>query len=163
MTEGIKSKIWLFNDNVNTDQILPSQYLLMNSVDQMKQYAFEPIEKDFSKLACEGDIIVAGNNFGCGSSREQAPMVLKALGIKAIIACSFAMIFFRNAINIGLPVLICDELNNNVKTGDILEADVRNGIIKFNNKSFSCAKLPENIMNILDAGGLINYVNNAVK
>ena len=99
------NKVWKFHNDVDTDQIIASQYLLLPDIEAMKQYTFESLDPDFAKKAQPGDLIVAGENFGCGSSREQAPSVLKALGIKAVIAKSFARIFYRNSINIGLPVL----------------------------------------------------------
>ena len=100
------SRIFKFHNDVDTDQIIASQYLLLPSVEDMKGYTFESLDEEFAKTAKPGDIIVAGENFGCGSSREQAPGVLKALGIKAVVAKSFARIFYRNAINLGLPVLV---------------------------------------------------------
>lgn len=104
------SRIFKFNSDVDTDQIIASQYLLLPNIDEMKEHAFESLSTDFAKDVKEGDIIVADENFGCGSSREQAPAVLKALGVKAIVAKSFARIFYRNAINIGLPVIVSKEV-----------------------------------------------------
>ena len=104
------NKVWKFHNDVDTDQIIASQYLLLPDIEAMKQYTFESLDPDFSKKAQPGDLIVAGENFGCGSSREQAPSVLKALGIKAVIAKSFARIFYRNSINIGLPVIVCKQI-----------------------------------------------------
>ena len=101
------AKVWKFEHNVDTDQLIPSQYLLLPTIDEMKAYAFEPLVKEFADEVKQGDVIVTGDNFGCGSSREQAPRVLKELGVQAVIAGSFARIFFRNAINIGLPAIIC--------------------------------------------------------
>ena len=106
-----------------------------------------------------GDIIVAGENFGCGSSREQAPSVLKALGVKAIIAGSFARIFYRNSINIGLPVLVCKELAENVTAGDEAELDLGEGTVTVNGKTYTCTKLPPYMQTILNAGGLIAFLN----
>ena len=99
-------RVFKFHNDVDTDQIIASQYLLLPNIEEMKVYTFESIDKDFAKKVKEGDIVVAGENFGCGSSREQAPSVLKALGVKAVVAKSFARIFYRNSINIGLPVII---------------------------------------------------------
>ena len=109
-------RVFKFHNDVDTDQIIASQYLLLPNIEEMKVYTFESIDKDFAKKVKEGDIVVAGENFGCGSSREQAPGVLKALGVKAVIAKSFARIFYRNAINIGLPAIVCKDLPDAAKT-----------------------------------------------
>lgn len=155
-------KVWKFGNDVDTDQIIPSQYLLLPNVEEMKQYTFEPLDKDFASTVCPGDIIVGGENFGSGSSREQAPLVLKALGVSGVVAKSFARIFFRNAINIGLPVVICKEVYDSVEQQDTLEIDVQRGTIKNTTKdeNFTSTKLPGHVMNILEAGGLISFLNN---
>lgn len=155
-------KAWKFGNDVDTDQIIPSQYLLLPNVEEMKQYTFEPLDKDFASTVCPGDIIVGGENFGSGSSREQAPLVLKALGVSGVVAKSFARIFFRNAINIGLPVVICKEVYDSVEQQDTLEIDVQRGTIKNSTKdeNFTSTKLPGHVMNILEAGGLISFLNN---
>ena len=129
-----KSKVWKFNHNVDTDQIIPSQYLLLPTIEEMKAYTFEPLIKDFAKQVQPGDVIIAGENFGCGSSREQAPRVLKELGVRAVIAGSFARIFFRNAINIGLPAIICKEAYDRVKQDDVVELDMSEGLLKIEAK-----------------------------
>ena len=113
-----KGTIFKFHNDLDTDQIIASQYLLLPNLDEMKSHTFESLDPDFSKKVKPGDFVVGGENFGCGSSREQAPGVLKALGVKAVIAKSFARIFFRNAINIGLPAIVCKDLPDAVKTGD---------------------------------------------
>lgn len=153
------SKIFKFKNDVDTDQILASQYLLLPNIDEMKGHAFESLDETFAQLVSPGDIIVAGENFGCGSSREQAPSVLKALGVKAIIAGSFARIFYRNAINIGLPVLVSSDLADNVQAGDEAEVDLGNGTVTVNGKNFACTKLPEYMQTILNTGGLIAFLN----
>ncbi len=152
-------KIFRFDKDVDTDQIIASQYLLYPSVEEMKPHAFESLSKDFASAVRPGDFIVASENFGCGSSREQAPSVLKALGIRAIIAGSFARIFYRNAINIGLPVIVCGELYNNVADGDEMELDLTQGIVTTGGKTFVCTKLPPYMQQILDKGGLIASLN----
>ena len=119
--EQFKGKVWVLGDDIDTDIIIPTEYLALPTVEDMKQYGFSPLRPELAGQIGEGDIIVAGSNFGCGSSREQAPGVLKALGVKAVIAKSFARIFFRNAINIGLPAIVCKDLPDAVKTGDTLE------------------------------------------
>ncbi len=157
----MKGQVWKFGNDVDTDQIIPSQYLLLPTVEEMKQYTFEPLDKDFATKIAKGDMIVAGDNFGSGSSREQAPLVLKALGVSAVVAKSFARIFFRNAINIGLPVVICKDIYDSVDNQDTLEIDVQQGNIR-NLKTeeiFVSTKLPAHVMNILEAGGLIGFLN----
>lgn len=157
----MKGQVWKFGNDVDTDQIIPSQYLLLPTVEEMKQYTFEPLDKDFATKIAKGDMIVAGDNFGSGSSREQAPLVLKALGVSAVVAKSFARIFFRNAINIGLPVVICKDVYDSVENQDTLEIDVQQGNIR-NLKTeevFVSTKLPAHVMNILEAGGLIGFLN----
>jgi 3-isopropylmalate/(R)-2-methylmalate dehydratase small subunit len=157
----IKGKVWKFGNDVDTDQIIPSQYLLLPTIDEMKQYTFEPLDKEFPAKVSAGDIVLGGENFGSGSSREQAPRVLKALGISAVVAKSFARIFFRNAINIGLPVLVCKEIYDSTETGDLLEIDVMKGIIRElkTGKEYVSTKLPAHVMEILEANGLIKYLN----
>lgn len=148
-------KVFKFYKDVDTDQIIASQYLLFPTVEEMKEHAFESLDPDFASSVKPGDYIVADENFGCGSSREQAPAVLKALGIKAIVAKSFARIFYRNAINIGLPVIICESVYGDINAGDNMELDMNNGKITANGKSYPCTSLPENLQRILDMGGLI--------
>ena len=114
-------KIFRFHTDVDTDQIIASQYLLFPTIDEMKQYTFESLDPEFASKVQPGDFVVACENFGCGSSREQAPSVLKALGVKAVIAKSFARIFYRNAINIGLPVIVCKDLYDHVEDQDEME------------------------------------------
>ena len=148
-------KIFRFYKDVDTDQIIASQYLLYPTFDEMKVHTFESLDPEFAAKVEPGDFVVADENFGCGSSREQAPSVLKALGVKAVIAKSFARIFYRNSINIGLPVLICKDLYDNVSAGDEMELNMEEGTITCNGKEFSCTRLPENLQKILDQGGLI--------
>ncbi len=155
-------KIFRFHTDVDTDQIIASQYLLFPTIEEMKKYTFESLDPDFSKKVQPGDFVVACENFGCGSSREQAPSVLKALGVKAVIAKSFARIFYRNAINIGLPVIICKDLYDNVKDQDEMELLLEEGIIKANGQTFTCTKLPAKMQSILDEGGLIASLNKEV-
>ena len=154
-----KGTIFKFHNDLDTDQIIASQYLLLPNLDEMKQLAFESLDPDFPKKVKPGDFVVGGENFGCGSSREQAPGVLKALGVQAIVAKSFARIFYRNAINIGLPVIVCKELPDEVKTGDTMELSMSDGTAQANGKTYSCTKLPEYMQNILNQGGLIASLN----
>lgn len=152
-------KIFRFHTDVDTDQIIASQYLLFPTIDEMKKYTFESLDPEFSAKVQPGDYVVACENFGCGSSREQAPSVLKALGVKAVIAKSFARIFYRNAINIGLPVIICKDLYDNVADQDEMELIMEEGIVKANGQTFTCTKLPAQMQSILDQGGLIASLN----
>lgn len=155
-------KIFRFHTDVDTDQIIASQYLLFPTIDEMKEHTFESLDSEFAKKVKAGDYVVACENFGCGSSREQAPAVLKALGVKAVVAKSFARIFYRNAINIGLPVIVCKDLYDNVEDNDEMELDLENGEIKSGGKIFSCTKLPEKMQSILNEGGLIASLNREV-
>lgn len=148
-------KIYKFETDVDTDQIIASQYLLFPTVDEMKTHTFESLDSDFAANVKAGDFVVAAENFGCGSSREQAPAVLKALGVKAVVAKSFARIFYRNSINIGLPVIVCKELHDNVNAGDDMELDMLSGTITCNGATYQCTKLPDKMQEILDQGGLI--------
>lgn len=152
-------KIFKFHQDVDTDQIIASQYIIYPTIDEMKMHAFESLDADFASNVREGDYVVASENFGCGSSREQAPAVLKALGVKAVVAKSFARIFYRNAINIGLPVIVCKDLYDNVNAGDEMELFMKEGVVRTGGRKFECTKLPEYMQGILDQGGLIASLN----
>lgn len=156
MAEGT---IFKFHNDLDTDQIIASQYLLLPNLEEMKEHTFESLDPDFPKKVKPGDFVVGGENFGCGSSREQAPGVLKALGVQAVVAKSFARIFYRNAINIGLPVIVCKDLPDDVKTSDTMELSMSDGTAHANGKTYSCTKLPEYMQNILNQGGLIASLN----
>lgn len=151
--------IFRFHTDVDTDQIIASQYLLYPTIEEMKAYTFESLDPTFAKRVKPGDFVVAAENFGCGSSREQAPGVLKALGVKAVIAKSFARIFYRNAINIGLPVIVCRDLYDAVNDQDEMELFLDQGLIKTGEKEFTCTKLPAQMQKILDQGGLLASLN----
>lgn len=151
--------IFKFHTDVDTDQIIASQYLLFPTIDEMKAHAFESLDPDFASRVKPGDFVVAAENFGCGSSREQAPGVLKALGVKAVIARSFARIFYRNAINIGLPVIVCKDLYDHVSDGDEMELSLTDGIVRTGGQEYVCTKLPPYMQGILDQGGLIASLN----
>lgn len=156
MREGT---IFKFHDDLDTDQIIASQYLLLPTIDEMKVHAFESLDPEFPHKVKEGDYVVGGENFGCGSSREQAPSVLKALGVRAVIAKSFARIFYRNAINIGLPVIVCRELPDQVRTGDTMELSLSEGVARAKGTEYPCTRLPEYMQRILNQGGLIASLN----
>lgn len=151
--------IFKFHNDLDTDQIIASQYLLLPNLDEMKGHTFESLDPDFAKKVKPGDFVVGGENFGCGSSREQAPGVLKALGVQAVIAKSFARIFFRNAINIGLPAIVCKDLPDEVQTGDKMVLHMSEGTAEAKGKIYSCTKLPEYMQGILNQGGLIASLN----
>ena len=152
-------KIFKFHNDLDTDQIIGSQYLLLPTLAEMKVHAFESLDPDFPQKMKPGDYVVGGENFGCGSSREQAPGVLKELGVHAVVAKSFARIFYRNAINIGLPVIVCKELPDEVNTGDEMDLSLTEGIATANGKVYSCTKLPPYMQEILNQGGLMASLN----
>lgn len=147
-------KVWVLGDDIDTDIIIPTEYLALKTIEDMKQYGFSPLRPELAGQIQPGDIIVAGKNFGCGSSREQAPEVIKALGIPCIIAKSFARIFYRNALNNGLLLLEQPELHDVVKEGDTITVTV-NKDVDYNGKKYPIASLPENLMEIIEAGGLV--------
>ena len=154
MEKTFTARIWVLGDDIDTDIILPTEYLALKNIEDMKPYAFSPLRPELAGLIKPGDMIVAGKNFGCGSSREQAPEVVKALGISCIVAKSYARIFFRNAINNGLLLIENDELVDKVTEGD--SATVTPGKqIEYNGKTYEIASLPENLLEILEAGGLV--------
>ena len=152
--EEFQGKVWKLGDDIDTDIILPTEYLVFPTIAEMKPYAFSPLRPELAGKIEPGDTIVGGENFGCGSSREQAPEVVKALGVRAVIAKSFARIFFRNAINNGLLLIECRELPDEVCEGDTLTVTVGEKI-HANGKDYKIAALPENLMEILNAGGLV--------
>ena len=152
--EEFQGKVWKLGDDIDTDIILPTEYLVFPTIAEMKPYAFSPLRPELAGRIEPGDIIVGGENFGCGSSREQAPEVVKALGVRAVIAKSFARIFFRNAINNGLLLIECRELSDEVSEGDTLTVTVGEKI-RANGKDYKIAALPENLTEILKAGGLV--------
>jgi len=151
-----------YGDNVDTDVIIPARYL--NTIDkkELASHCMEDIDKNFVTKVSPGDIMIAGSNFGCGSSREHAPIAIKESGISLVIAKSFARIFYRNSINIGLAILECEEAVENISDGDLLEVDVDRGIIcnKTTGKSFETKSFPEFIQKIITNGGLIESIRN---
>ena len=154
-----KGKGHKFGDNVDTDVIIPARYLNKSDEAWLASHCMEDIDKDFVNKVQPGDIMVAKANFGRGSSREHAPIAIKASGISCVIASTFARIFYRNAINIGLPAIVCKDLPDAVKTGDTLELHMSEGTAVANGKTYSCTKLPEYMQNILNQGGLIASLN----
>ncbi len=155
----IRGKVWKFGDNVNTDVIMPGKYLALRKPEQVAPFIMEGIDPEFTTKARPGDILVAGKNFGCGSSRETAPGGLKAFGIGAIVAVSFARIFLRNAINIGLPVLECPEAAAEIREGDFVIVDLGAGSIgdETTGMTYHATPLPPVMQELMAAGGLVNY------
>ena len=149
-----KGTIFKFHNDLDTDQIIASQYLLLPNLEEMKSHAFESLDPDFAQKVKPGDFVVGGENFGCGSSREQAPEIIKALGIQCVIAKSFARIFFRNSINNGLLLIEQQDLYDDMKEGDTIDV-VMNQHVDYNGKEYPIASLPENLMSIIQAGGLV--------
>lgn len=160
----IKGKVHKFGDDINTDEIIAAKYLVSTSAKELGSHCMENIRPDFFKSVAEGDIIVAGKNFGCGSSREHAPLAIKGCGISAVIAKSFAGIFFRNAINIGLPFLESEDIDG-ISDADWLELDLNSGIINdlTKNKTYKTQSFPRFLQAIVEQGGLINYVTKSNK
>jgi len=161
----IRRKAIKFGNDVNTDVILPGKYLVLIDPYELAKHAMESLDPAFPEKAKEGVIVVGGKNFGCGSSREQAPLALKYAGVKCLLAESFARIFFRNAINIGLPVIECKGISNAVETGDELVVDFEAGKVEnvSNGKTFQVEKLPPFILEILADGGLIENLRRRIK
>lgn len=157
-----KGTVFKYGDNVDTDVIIPARYLNSSDPAELATHCMEDIDKDFIKTVKKGDIIVAEKNFGCGSSREHAPIAIKAAGVSCVIAETFARIFYRNAINIGLPIIECPEASRAIEAGDEVEVDFDSGIITDITKgtSFKGQAFPEFMQKIIDAEGLVNYINN---
>ena len=162
---AIRGKAVKFGDNVDTDVILPGEYLVLTDPTELAKHAMEGLDSTFAKRVQGGAIIVAGKNFGCGSSREQAPLALKHAGVKCVLAESFARIFYRNAITIGLPVLECSEVSRRVEEGDELVVELRAGKVKnkSNNLTLRATQLPKFIMEILEDEGLIEYLRRRIE
>ena len=155
----IKGKAHKFGDDINTDDIIAAKYLVSTDAKELGKHCMETIDPKFSQAVSLGDIIVAGSNFGCGSSREHAPLAIKGCGVSAVLAKSFAAIFFRNAINIGLPFLESPDVHK-IKAGDIIEIDLTSGIIKniTQNQDYKTQAFPEFLQDIVEEGGLMNYI-----
>jgi len=161
----LKGKVHKFGADVNTDVIIPARYLNVSDPGELAKHCMEGIDLGFATKVEKGDMIVATTNFGCGSSREHAPLAIKACGVSCVIARSFARIFFRNAINIGLPLLECPEAVNETEAGDILEVNLSRGEIRniSRGKTFIAKPYPEFMMGIINAGGLIEYTRSKLR
>lgn len=155
-----RGKVFKYGDNVDTDVIIPARYLNTADPDELAKHCMEDIDEEFSDNVSDGDIIVANKNFGCGSSREHAPIAIKASGVSCVIADTFARIFYRNAINIGLPIIECAEAANDISSGDDVEVDFDEGMIYNHTKDrkYLGQAFPDFMQKIIAAGGLVNYI-----
>lgn len=154
-------QVFKYGDNVDTDVIIPARYLNATEGKELAKHCMEDIDKEFINKVKEGDLIVANKNFGCGSSREHAPLAIKCAGVSCVIAETFARIFYRNAINIGLPIIECVEAARSIEAGDEVEVDFDSGIIRNKTKgeSYQGQAFPPFMQGIIEAGGLVNYIN----
>jgi 3-isopropylmalate/(R)-2-methylmalate dehydratase small subunit len=161
----LSGKVHRYGANVDTDAIIPASYLNTSDANELAKHCMEGIDGDFVRNMQPGDIIVADTNFGCGSSREHAPLAIKAAGVSCVIAKSFARIFYRNAINIGLPILDCEEAVDETQSGDFLEIELARGEIRnlTGNKTFRAKPYPDFMMELVEAGGLIEHTRNKLK
>ena len=147
-----------FGDHVDTDVIIPARYLGQSDPAQLAKHCFEPIVENFAASVRPGDILFAGENFGCGSSREHAPIAIKATGIACIVAASFARIFYRSAINIGLPVVVCPKAVGLARAGDQAAVDVQNGVVEVAGQRMNIAPFPPEVLGIIECGGLVPFM-----
>jgi len=156
-----KGKVFKYGDNVDTDVIIPARYLNVSDGNELAKYCMIDIDENFAKEVKSGDIIVAGKNFGCGSSREHAPLAIKCAGVSCVIAPSFARIFYRNSINIGLPIMECTEAAEEINAGDEVEVDFTTGEIvnKTTGKTYKSEPFPEFMRKIIASGGLVKYTS----
>ncbi|HJB06853.1 MAG TPA: 3-isopropylmalate dehydratase small subunit [Candidatus Enterocloster faecavium] len=153
--------VFKYGDNVDTDVIIPARYLNATQGEELAKHCMEDIDKEFVHKVQKGDLIVANKNFGCGSSREHAPLAIKCAGVSCVIAETFARIFYRNAINIGLPIIECPEAAKSIENGDEVEVDFDTGVItnKTKGETYQGQSFPEFMQKIISAGGLVNYIN----
>ncbi|MDI6801194.1 MAG: 3-isopropylmalate dehydratase small subunit [Thermodesulfovibrionales bacterium] len=161
----LKGKVWRFGDDIDTDAIIPARYLNTSDPKELARHVMEDADKDFPNKIQAGDIIVAGKNFGCGSSREHAPIAIKAAGIQAVIAKSFARIFYRNSFNIGLPIFESPDASERIKEGDIIEIDADKGVIKnlSAEEQYDAKPIPSFMQELIIAGGLIKWTKKKIK
>ncbi|MCM2466445.1 3-isopropylmalate dehydratase small subunit [Methanoculleus oceani] len=152
-------RVWKFGDDIDTDAIIPGRFLTIYDPAELAKHAFEGTRDEFAKGAREGDVVVAGSNFGCGSSREHAPLALLGAGIHVVVAKSFARIFYRNAVNTGLLPLVCPETDS-IRDGDAVSVDIAAGFIEVNGRRFAVEPVPGFLKKIVDAGGLVTYAKN---
>jgi 3-isopropylmalate/(R)-2-methylmalate dehydratase small subunit len=160
----MEGRCWKFGDDVNTDEIIPARYLDTTDQKEMASHCMEGLDEEFPRKASPGDIIVAGKNFGCGSSREHAPLAIKALGMQCVVAGSFARIFFRNAINIGLPIAECPQAADEAQAGDVMSVDFQRGTVlnRTRSRTYRFPPFSPELQAIIQAGGLIPFVRKTV-
>ena len=158
----IRGKAWKFGDDVDTDLIIPARYLNTTDIAELAKHCLEPVNPEWAGRVAAGDVIVAGKNFGCGSSREHAPLAIKGVGIAAVVAVSFARIFYRNAFNIGLPVIEAPEAAAAVAEGDDLEISLDEGTITVGERSFPFSPIPDFMMDLVRAGGLMPWLKEEI-
>lgn len=167
MSPGVilKAKAWKYGDNIDTDVIIPARYLTSSDPKHLAKHCMEDVDAEFVNKAEEGDFIIGGKNFGCGSSREHAPIAIKAAGISCVIAKSFARIFYRNSFNMGLPILDCPEAVDGIGDGDEIEVNLSEGVIRnlSTGEEFRAEPIPPFMRELIDAGGLIGYARSKIK
>ena len=161
----LRGKVWKFSDNIDTDAIIPARYLNTSDPEELARHIMEDADKDFPSKMKSGDIIIAGANFGCGSSREHAPIAIKAAGIQAVVAKSFARIFYRNAFNIGLPIFESEGASQKIREGDEIQIDADKGIIKNITKKeeYTAKPIPPFMQELISAGGLIEWTKKKIR
>jgi len=161
---SIRGQVHKYGDNIDTDVIIPARHCVSIKEEDLAAHCLEDLDKDFVKKIKSGDILMAGNNFGCGSSRENAPIAIKGAKVGCVVAKYFARIFYRNAINIGLPILECPEAVDGTDAGDTLEVDLKSGKIynQTKKRSFQAAPFPETMQEIINAGGMVNFVRKRI-
>ena len=158
MNKLIQGKVWKLGDDIDTDIIIPTQFLALQTIDEMKKFAFYPLRPELPDLLKPGDILVAGKNFGCGSSREQAPAILTALGVGCVIAKSYARIFYRNAFNNGLLLLECAGLYDVLSEGDTVTVNLETNRISLGDQQFEIMPVPDDLLQMVAAGGLVPFM-----
>jgi 3-isopropylmalate/(R)-2-methylmalate dehydratase small subunit len=161
----IKGRVWKFGDNIDTDAIIPARYLNTSDPKELSKHVMEDADRDFAEKVKSGDLIVGGANFGCGSSREHAPIAIKAAGVQAVVAKSFARIFYRNAFNIGLPIFESDGVSDDIIEGDEIEIEAEKGIIRniTKDKDYTAKPIPPFMQELIEAGGLIEWTKKRIK
>ncbi len=153
------ARVWKFEDDIDTDAIIPGRFLIINNPDELGRHAFEGTRDEFAKKVKQGDVIVGGRNFGCGSSREHAPLALIGAGVKVVVARSFARIFFRNSINVGVLPVVCPEADK-IADGTKISLDIKEGYVEADGKRYAIEPVPPFMQGIIDAGGLVEYAKN---
>lgn len=165
MSEKLRGRAWVYGNDVDTDVIIPARYLVTSDPEELGRHCMEDLDPEFIKKMKPGDVVVGGENFGCGSSREHAPLALKSAGVSCVIAASFARIFFRNAINVGLPIFESSEAVNGISAGDEIEVDPSTGIIRNLSKgeTYRATSYPPFLRHLIEVGGLVPYVRERLK